>query len=91
MGSDVTDALTEVKMSQTRKRCACVNEQKTYKRGDRVTVLGLVCEQMAKRVLNVRKESEERQAAAYLSRMPVLSEARDDECLLALTFVTMRE
>ena len=40
--SDVKDALTEVKMSQMRKRCERVNEQKTYKRGDRVTVLGLV-------------------------------------------------
>ena len=54
------------------KRCERVNEQKTYKRGDRVTVLGLVCEKMAKRVAHVRKESDERQAATCLARMQVL-------------------
>ena len=48
-----------------------VNAEKTYKRGDRVTVLGLVCEKMAKRVADVRKESDERQAAMCLARMQV--------------------
>ena len=36
-------------------------------------MLGLVCEKMAKRVADVRKESDERQAAMCLARMQVPS------------------
>ena len=66
---DVKDALTCIKMSAIRKRSERVNLAKTYRRTDRVTVLGLVCEKMAKRVAAVNKEREDRQAAQSLARM----------------------
>lgn len=69
LSPEVKDALTCVKMSAIRKRSERVNLAKTYKRTDRVTVLGLVCEKMAKRVADVRKEKEDRQAAHSLARM----------------------
>ena len=78
---DVKQALTEVKMSMVRKRYERVNEQKTYKRTDRVTLLGLVCEKMAERVVKVRQEKEEREAAQSLARIQVgaVSEVQDDQ------------
>ena len=69
LSPEVKDTLTCVKMSAIRKRSERVNLAKTYKRTDRVTALGLVCEKMAKRVADVRKEKEDRQAAHSLARM----------------------
>ena len=72
-------------MAAIRKRSENINQIKTYQRTDRVTVLGLVCEKMAKRVATVRMETEVRQAAQSLARMPQAvsevgaNEAVDDE------------
>jgi hypothetical protein len=40
--------MTEVKMSMIRNRSQDDNQKKTYERTDSVTVLGMVCEKMAK-------------------------------------------
>ena len=61
LGDKVKDALTEVKMSRMRKRSEEEQHKKTYKSSDKVTVLGLVCAKMAKRVLLARQEEEDRQ------------------------------
>jgi len=85
MRSDVKTALTEVKMATIRKRSEHINQLKTYQRTDRVTILGLVCEKMAKRVATVQMETEVRQVAQSLARMPQAvsqagaNEAVDDE------------
>ena len=47
-----------------------------------MTVLGLVCEKMAKRVATVRMETEVRQAAQSLARMPqAVSEVEGNEAV----------
>ena len=82
MRSDVKTTLTEVKMAAIRKRSENINQIKTYQRTDRVTVLGLVCEKMAKRVATVRMETEVRQAAQSLARMPqAVSEVEGNEAV----------
>jgi hypothetical protein len=58
---EVKGTLTEVKMSRMRKRSEEEQHKKTYKSSDKVTVLGLVCAKMAKRVLLARQEEEDRQ------------------------------
>ena len=58
---EVKGTLTEVKMSRMRKRSEEEQHKKTYKSSDKVTVLGLVCAKMAKRVLLVRQAEEDRQ------------------------------
>jgi len=60
LGDKVKETLTEVKMSAMCKRAAEANEKKTYQSTDRVTVLGLVCEKMAERVVLPRQEEEDR-------------------------------
>ena len=47
-------------MSGMRKRAAEADKKKTYRCTDRVTVLGLVCEKMAERVVFARQEEEDR-------------------------------
>jgi len=72
-------------MAAISKRSEYINQIKTYQRTDRVTILGLVCEKMAKRVATVQMETEARQAAQSLARMPQAvsqagaNEAVDDE------------
>ena len=46
--------LTEVKMLRILKRSELEQQKKTYQCGDRVTVLGLVCDKMPKRLSLVR-------------------------------------
>jgi hypothetical protein len=60
LGAKVKQALTEVKMSIIRKRSAEADKKKTYRVADRVTVLCLVCEKMAERVVRARQEEEDR-------------------------------
>ena len=48
-------------MSRRRKRSEEQQHKKTYKCTDKVTVLGLVCAKMAKRVLLARQVEEDRQ------------------------------
>jgi len=85
MRSDVKTALTEVKMTVIRKRSERINQIKTYQRTDRVTILGLVCEKMVKRVATVQMETKGGQAVQNLARMPQTvsevgtNEAVDDE------------
>ena len=52
--------LTEVKMCGIRQRSELDKQKKTYQRTDRVTVLGLVCEKMSKRVVVARQQEEDR-------------------------------
>jgi len=72
-------------MAVIRKRSEYINQIKTYQRTDRVTILGLVCEKMAKRVATVQMETEARQAAQSLARVSQAvsqagaNEAVDDE------------
>ena len=47
-------------MSGMRKRAVETDKNKTCQRTDRVTVLGLVCEKMAKRLALPRQEEEDR-------------------------------
>jgi len=72
-------------MAAIRKRSEYINQIKTYQRTDRVMILGLVCEKMAKRVGTVQMETEARQAAQSLARVSQAvsqagaNEAVDDE------------
>ena len=61
------ETLTEVKISVIRKRTVETNEKKTYQSTDRVTVLGLVCEKMAERVMFARQEEEDRRVREEVS------------------------
>ena len=51
------------------KRAGEADKNKTYRRADRVTVLGLVCEKMAERVALARKEEEDRQVREEVSNI----------------------
>ena len=62
LSDQVKGALTELKMSRMCKRSELEQEQKTYQCADRVTVLGLVCDKMTKRVRLVRQEDEDRRS-----------------------------
>ena len=48
LGDKVKGSLTEVKMSRRSKRSDLDQEKKTYHRGDRITVLGVVSVKMVK-------------------------------------------
>ena len=52
--------MTEVKMSRMSKISDLDQKKKTYPRGDRVSVLGLVCDKMVKRVSMTRQEDDHR-------------------------------
>ena len=54
-------------MSLMCKRSSDDNENKTYQRTDRVTVLGLVCGKMTQGVLLVRQEEEDRRERQEVS------------------------
>jgi len=56
-------------MSLMCKRSSDDNENKTYQRTDRVTVLGLVCEKMTQGVLLVRQEEEDRRERQEVSNI----------------------
>ena len=72
-------------MTAIRKRSEYINQIKTYQRTDRVTILGLVCEKLAKRVATVQMETETSQTAQILARVSQTvrqagaNEAVDDE------------
>jgi hypothetical protein len=70
LGAKVKQALTEVKMSSMRKRAAEADKKKTYRGADRVTVLGLVCEKMAERVVCARQEEEDRRVRQEVRNSP---------------------
>ena len=70
LGGKVKQALTEVKMSSIRKRETEADKKKTYRGTDRVTVLGLVCEKMAERVVCDRQEEEDRRERQEVRNSP---------------------
>jgi hypothetical protein len=70
LGGKVKEALTEVKMSSMRKRAAEADKKKTYRGADRVTVLGLVCEKMAERVVCDRQKEEDRRERQEVRNSP---------------------
>jgi len=54
-------------MSLIHKRATESNDNKTYQRVDRVTVLGLVCEKMTERVVLARQQEEDRRVRQEVS------------------------
>ena len=63
------------------KRAGEADKNKTYRRADRVTVLGLVCEKMAERVPCVRQEEEDRRVRQEVCNSPQ-EESGDGEGML---------
>jgi hypothetical protein len=74
-----TQKRTEVKMSLMCKRSSDDNENKTYQRTDRVTVLGLVCEKMTQGVLLVRQEEEDRRERQEVSNITQDHEVEEED------------
>ena len=75
---------SEADVNQSRDKVSHDNENKTYQRVDRVTVLGLVCEKMSQRVILGRQEEEdgrERQEVSNITQDHAVEEEdmEDDE------------
>ena len=63
---------TKIATRRKGKKAVEVNEKKTYQSTDRVTVLGLVCEKMAERVVLPRQEGKDRRAREEVSSLGIV-------------------